>query len=673
MLAPMNAHRIGERIEDHDRGLDLDLPTILHRRSLLKLMGGAGLAAIGATALLGSSGRAAFAAAAAVIPEETAGPYPGDGSNGPNVLTQSGIVRSDIRSSFGTSTTMAQGVLTTITLNVTDLDAGNAAAQGLAVYLWHCNRDGLYSMYSQGITNENYLRGVQVTDANGQVKFTSIFPACYAGRWPHIHFEVYPSLASATTAASKIATSQIAVPKAICDEVFATTGYSQSVTNLSHTSLATDNVFSDGVTYETPTYSGDVTNGISLAMDVAVHANGAGSVTTMGDTTITPTTSPATIGAASAFVPLASPRRLLDTRADTLTGYSGSKPVTGSTVPLQILGREGVPASGVSAIVLNVTATEATAPGFVTVWPDGARPTASSLNLDVAGQTRANLVTVPVAADGSVRIFTQTGTHLVADVFGYFVPATSSTSGRLQTSTPGRLLDTRSASITGYSGSKPAAGATVPVAVLGQRGVPTSGVSAVVLNITATEATAAGYITAWPGGARPTTSNLNVETAGQTIANQVVIPVGVDGSIQLFTQNGTHLIADVTGWYTDASAATGTAGLFIPVSPYRVADSRSGGKFAAGATLTLLAAASGTAAAGRSGLAMNVTATETTAAGFVTVWPGSTRPTASSLNVTAADQTIANHVIMATSGDGGVRVFTQTGTHLVVDVYGWYV
>jgi protocatechuate 3,4-dioxygenase beta subunit len=669
----MNAHRIDEQTEDHDRGLELDLPTILHRRGLLKLMGGAGIAAIGATTLLGSSSRAAFAAAAAVIPEETAGPYPGDGSNGPNVLSQSGIVRSDIRSSFGASTTMAQGILTTITLSMTDLDTGNTAAQGLAVYLWHCNRDGLYSMYSQGITNENYLRGVQVTDANGQVKFTSIFPACYSGRWPHIHFEVYPSLASATTATGKIATSQIALPKAICDEVFATTGYSQSVTNLSHTSLATDNVFSDGVTYETPTYSGDVTNGIALAMDVAVHANSVGSVSTIGDTTITPTTSPATVGSTSAFVPLASPRRLLDTRVDTLTGYSGSKPATGSTVPLQILGREGVPPSGVSAVVLNVTATEATAPGFVTVWPDGDRPTASSLNLDVAGQTRANLVTVPVGADGSVRIFTQTGTHLVADVFGYFVPATSSARGRLQTSTPGRLLDTRPASLTGYSGSKPAGGATVPVAVLGQRGVPTSGVSAVVLNVTATEATAAGYVTAWPQGSRPTTSNLNVEAAGQTIANQVVIPVGADGSIRLFTQNGTHLIADVTGWYTDDSASTGTAGLFIPVSPYRVADSRSGGKFAAGATLTLLAATSGTAAAGRSGLAMNVTATETTAAGFVTVWPGSTRPTASSLNATAAGQTIPNHVIMATSGDGGMRVFTQTGTHLVVDVYGWYV
>jgi protocatechuate 3,4-dioxygenase beta subunit len=668
----MHTTESNELIEDHDRGLELDLPTILQRRSLLKIMGGAGLAAIGVS-LFGTSSRVALAAASAVIPEETAGPYPGDGSNGPNVLTQSGIVRSDIRSSFGSSTTTAQGIVTTITLTVTDFDTGNTAAQGLAVYLWHCNQAGLYSLYSPGVTNENYLRGVQVTDANGQVTFTSIFPACYSGRWPHIHFEVYPSLDAASSSTNKIATSQIALPATICNQVYATSGYSQSITNMSQTSLATDNVFSDGATLETPTYSGDVTSGIALAMDVAVHANGAGAVPTIGDTTITPTTAPATIGAVSAFVALASPRRLLDTRAATQHGYSGSKPAADATVALQVLGREGVPASGVSAVVLNITATEATAAGYVTVWPDGVRPTASNLNLEAVGQTRPNLVTVPVGSDGAVRIYTQRGTHLVADVFGYFTPAASSASGRLQTVTPGRLLDTRAQTLTGYSGSKPAAGATVPVAVLGQKGVPASGVSAVVLNVTATDATAAGFVTAWPEGARPSTSNLNVETVGQTIANQVVIPVGADGSIRLFTQNGTHLVADVTGWYTDATAATGTDGLFIPVSPYRIADSRSGGKLAAGATLTLLAAAPATAAAGRSALVMNVTATEATAGGFVTVWPESTRPTASSLNISAVGQTIPNHVITATGADGGVRVFTQTGTHLVVDVFGWYV
>ncbi|MCU1395001.1 MAG: Protocatechuate dioxygenase [Ilumatobacteraceae bacterium] len=660
-----------DELEDHDRGLSFDLPRLVERRRLLQWAGGAGLVALGASQLLGIHGAAA--AGLAVIPEETAGPYPGDGSNGPNILTSSGIVRSDIRSSFGTSTTVAQGIPTTVTLTVSDTTSGGTV-QGLAVYLWHCNINGAYSLYGQGITNENYLRGVQETDANGQVTFTTIFPACYSGRWPHIHFEVYPSLAAATSASNKIATSQMAIPKSIADQVYATSGYSASVSNLTKVSLATDNVFSDGVSLETPTVTGDVSTTVGLSMAVAVNANGAGTVTTpvatIGDTTVTPTTSPATVGTASAFVTLASPKRLLDTRS--AIGYSGAKPHAGSTTTLAVLGREGIPSSAVSAVVLNVTAVDATAAGYVTVWPDGATPTASNINLEVAGQTRANLVTVPVGSDGSVRLFSQSGAHLVADVFGWFAPASSSSGGRLQVLTPGRLLDTRVATMVGYSGSKPAAGTTVVVDVLGEQGVPSSGVSAVVLNVTATEATAAGYVTAWPSGSQPATSNLNVETAGQTIANQVVIPVGTDGSVRLYTQSGSHLIVDVTGWYTDSTATSGTAGLFIPVSPYRVLDTRSGGRPAAGSTTTLLLAATGTAAAGKTAVATNVTATQSAAAGYVTVYPSGTRPTASSLNVTAANQTISNHVVSSVGGDGGLRLYTQSGTHFVVDVNGWY-
>ncbi|MFN8020112.1 MAG: intradiol ring-cleavage dioxygenase [Acidimicrobiales bacterium] len=651
-------------------GIDRDLPRLLPRRTLLGLLGAAGAAAF-ATRLAGGTATALAAGSCTVIPEETAGPYPGDGSNGVNVLTRSGIVRSDIRSSFGASTTTAPGVPTTITLTVSDLMSGCAPVQGLAVYLWHCNRDGAYSLYSSGITNENYLRGVQETDANGQVTFTTVFPGCYAGRWPHVHFEVYPSLASATTSANKIATSQLAIPKAMCDTIYATTAYASSRTNLAGITLATDNVFSNDLAVnQLATATGDA-NGVTLSLALSVDAQGngttsGGSTTTTGDTTVTPTTSPTTIGAPSAFSALSTPVRVLDTR-------SGTKPAAGETVTMAVLGQAGVPSSGVSAVVMNVTATEATAAGYVTVWPDGSRPTASNLNLESAGQTRANLVTVPVGADGSVRLFTQSGTHLVADLFGWYAPASASSAGRFVSLTPGRLLDTRSATQVGYTGSKPAAGATVTVAVLGQQGVPSSGVSAVALNVTATEATTAGYVTVWPDGSRPSTSNLNVESSSQTIANQVIVPVGADGSVRLFTQSGTHLVVDVAGWYTDSSASSGTSGLFVPVSPYRVLDTRSGGVPAAGTTITLLAAATGTAAAGRHGLAMNVTATEATKAGYVTVWPDGTRPTASNLNLSAAGQTVANHAICATGSDGGVRLFTQNGTHLVVDVNGWFV
>jgi protocatechuate 3,4-dioxygenase beta subunit len=266
----------------------------LSRRRALTLLAGAGGAAV--LAACGSSGKSTAASASSTafvgatsttaaaasssstaaatptdtIPEETAGPFPGDGSNGPNVLTQDGVVRRDIRSSFGSMSGTAQGVPTTVELTITDGAKSGAAYAGAAVYIWHCDRDGNYSLYSQGVTNQNYLRGVQEADANGKVTFTTIFPAAYSGRWPHIHFEVYPSLAEATSAGNKIATSQLALPQATCNTVFATSGYEQSVTNMARTSLASDMVFQDGADQETPSVTGDVTNGFTLALTVPV-------------------------------------------------------------------------------------------------------------------------------------------------------------------------------------------------------------------------------------------------------------------------------------------------------------------------------------------------------------------------------------------------------------------
>jgi protocatechuate 3,4-dioxygenase beta subunit len=187
-----------------------------------------------------------------------------------NVLTLSGIVRSDIRTSIAGASGTAAGVPLTVTLTLVNTNSSCASLEGYAIYLWHCSREGLYSLYSSGVTNQNYLRGVQSTDSNGQVTFTTIFPACYAGRWPHIHFEVYPSLAKATVATNKIKTSQIAMPEAECDTVFATTGYSASVSNFSQVSLSTDGVFSDGATLETPTISGSVSAGYAIALNVGV-------------------------------------------------------------------------------------------------------------------------------------------------------------------------------------------------------------------------------------------------------------------------------------------------------------------------------------------------------------------------------------------------------------------
>ena len=203
------------------------------------------------------------------VPEETAGPFPGDGSNGPTVLSSTGVVRSDIRSSFAGLNGTADGV--PLTLELTIVSASTCAPlTGRAVYIWHCDRPGRYSLYSAGVTNQNYLRGVQEADANGKVRFTTIYPGCYAGRWPHIHFEVFPSLAAATSVANKNATSQIALPKAICDRVYATAGYEQSITNLSHVSLSSDMVFSDGANLELATMTGSVGGGLTAALTVAI-------------------------------------------------------------------------------------------------------------------------------------------------------------------------------------------------------------------------------------------------------------------------------------------------------------------------------------------------------------------------------------------------------------------
>jgi protocatechuate 3,4-dioxygenase beta subunit len=263
-----------------DQGLAFDLETFVGRRQVLKLLGltgaAVGIAACAPGAAVSSGARATSgatgdAASCALIPEETAGPYPGDGSNGPNILAESGVVRSDIRSSFGASTTVAEGVPLSIRLEIVNLADGCIPYAGAAVYAWHCDREGRYSMYSQGVEGENYLRGVQETDADGAATFQSIFPACYPGRWPHIHFEVYPSLDLATDTANKLATSQIALPEDSCNAVYATAGYEASVQTLAGVSLEGDNVFGeDGGVQQLGTVSGSVTDGLAVSLVVPV-------------------------------------------------------------------------------------------------------------------------------------------------------------------------------------------------------------------------------------------------------------------------------------------------------------------------------------------------------------------------------------------------------------------
>ncbi len=270
---------------DHHRGLAFDVGTVMARRRALQVIGGAGLLALVGCSSSGSDGSgtsgpttastAGSGAAAStgtpdgVIPEETAGPYPGDGSNGPDVLSQSGIVRQDITTSFGGASGTAAGVPFTISLVVSDVATGTARS-GAAVYAWHCDREGRYSMYSPGVEDQNYLRGVQETGSDGAATFASIFPAAYDGRWPHVHFEVYESVDAATDGGTPIATSQIAIPEDICTEVYATEGYEQSVTNLSRTSLERDMVFADSYEQELGTITGTIGDGLTITLPVGI-------------------------------------------------------------------------------------------------------------------------------------------------------------------------------------------------------------------------------------------------------------------------------------------------------------------------------------------------------------------------------------------------------------------
>ncbi len=210
---------------------------------------------------------AGAASAGAEIPDETAGPFPGDGTNGPNALTQSGVVRNDMRSSFGSSSTVAAGIETVVALTIVEADTG-LPIPGAAVYLWHCDQNGSYSLYD--LPDENYLRAVQVADDNGNLTVVTSFPGCYAGRWPHAHFEVYGSLDEATVGSQAIKTSQLAFPESTCNEAYATSGYESSVQNLTRSSLTRDNVFSDGVDDQLVTVTGDPNGGYTASLLIRV-------------------------------------------------------------------------------------------------------------------------------------------------------------------------------------------------------------------------------------------------------------------------------------------------------------------------------------------------------------------------------------------------------------------
>lgn len=260
----------------NDLGLQADLSMLgrstLDRRRVLAL------GAVGAISLL--TGRSAFAqtaratgAACSVMPRETAGPFPGDGSQGTNlnVRDDKGVVRRDLRRSLKTGNAAA-GVPLTLKMKLVNVSGSCAPLSGYAVYAWHCDAQGNYSMYSQGIVNEDYLRGIQVSGTDGTVTFTTIFPGCYPGRWPHVHFEVYPNLSGATTggAVANVLTSQLAFPEKACRDVYADPRYGGSLGNLGRLSLTRDGIFRDSYQLQTATMSGNAKSGYTANITVGL-------------------------------------------------------------------------------------------------------------------------------------------------------------------------------------------------------------------------------------------------------------------------------------------------------------------------------------------------------------------------------------------------------------------
>jgi hypothetical protein len=371
--------------------------------------------------------------------------------------------------------------------------------------------------------------------------------------------------------------------------------------------------------------------------------------------------------APSCYVPL-NPARLLDTRDG--TGGNISALSSQALTELRVTGVGGVPTDA-TAVVLNVTVDVPFTSGFITAWPSGeAQPTVSNLNF-VAGQTVPNLVTVKVGANGRVNLYNSEGyTQLVADVVGYYVPAIAGCAGGFTAVTPNRLLDTRLG-----AGTPVAGGQTINLAVTGGATTVPPGVSGVALNVTVDQPTGPGYLTVWPTGeVQPLASSHNF-VPGLTVANLVLAKVGAGGQVSIFNSFGnTHVVVDVVGYFSTAGRP------FIPVNPQRIVDSRlatrigSNGPLGQGQSAQIGVAGVGPVPAGATAVIVNVTAADSTAPGFITVWPtGTAMPTASTLNQRPGIP-VPNLAYLKLGSGGQLSLFNNAGsTEYIVDVFGYVI
>lgn len=395
-------------------------------------------------------------------------------------------------------------------------------------------------------------------------------------------------------------------------------------------------------------------NGVGTDPAPAPAPNPAASIVTIpvAPPATTAPPSPNPVPTASNPVQAVATQRLIDTRSSESSSLGRPAVTPDNPLAVQVLGVAGVPDTGVTAVVLNVTATRPTGDGFVTVWPCGTRrPEVSNLNIS-AGRSAANLVLATPGADGTVCVHGSTGLDVLVDVVGWLP-----TGGSYRTTTPQRLVDTRTSTPV-----TPAAPLVVEVA--GRAGVDAIA-TAVAVNVTVTRPASAGFVTVWPCGmARPEASNVNF-VAGQTIPNAVIAPLGEDGALCVYSSTPTDVLVDVTGWFAPDAG-------FTPLTPRRFVDTRAGSPLVAEVEFPMAIAGRAGVPGAASTVAVNVTITRPSAAGFVTVWAcGAPRPATSTVNFEAG-QTVANAVI-APLGDGGrLCAVSSTRTDFLVDVTGWF-
>ena len=380
---------------------------------------------------------------------------------------------------------------------------------------------------------------------------------------------------------------------------------------------------------------------------------------------VVPGARPAAAAGAARFQAVA-PTRLADTRQADCTCTR----VDTHTLRVQVAGRGGVPADAIAA-ALTVTATGTAATGYATVWPTGsARQETSTLNWD-GGQTRANGSIVQLGAGGAVDVYVDgslAAAQVIVDVSGAFTPSGINGAGQFRPLAPVRALDTR-------SGPRVGAGQVVRVGL--PAGVPADA-TAIAVNVTAADSIGFGYLTAYAArAAMPSTSTVNTDGPGQNRAATAIVPVSA-GGMDVYASSPTHVLVDVVGWFTGASSAASSSGLFVPVAPTRLFDTRQAlAPLASGASTRLytdsaVAASAWSQIAPAAGaLVVNVTATQSVAGGYVTAFAsGDALPPTSSLNW-GEGETVANLSISAVSARG-VAFFASTPTHLLVDVTGYF-